>query len=131
MTRDEFMKQAKETSYRILESKSNGIMNLVAQAWAEGKRNAELDAISEIVKQVIERVQVSHPATPEWISVEDRLPEKNGQYLCWFGKNVFCIGASICSFVLDKNAFWSFDRNEPLVNITHWMPIPEAPKEDL
>ncbi len=32
---------------------------------------------------------------PRWISVEDRLPEEPGRYLCWFGKNTFAIGASI------------------------------------
>ena len=35
------------------------------------------------------------PTIGGWISVEDRLPEEPGRYLCWFGKNTFAIGASI------------------------------------
>lgn len=135
MTREEFMQEARDTAHRILEGKENGIMNLVQQAWAEGKRNAEVETITELVKQAFyqakQKDMVTVKDSDKWISVKDRLPDKEGQYLCWFGKNVFCIGASICSFVPCKNAFWSFERNESLVNITHWMPIPEAPKEDL
>lgn len=40
MTREEFMQKARLTAHKILESKENGIMNLVQQAWAEGKRSA-------------------------------------------------------------------------------------------
>ena len=48
------MKEARETAHKILESKENGIMNLVQQAWAEGKRNAELEDMMELVKQALE-----------------------------------------------------------------------------
>lgn len=41
MTREEFMQEARLTANKILAGKENGIMNLVQQAWAEGKRNAQ------------------------------------------------------------------------------------------
>lgn len=47
MTRDEFMQEARKTAGRILESKENGIMNLVQRAWAEGKRNADRRFVRE------------------------------------------------------------------------------------
>lgn len=53
MTRDEFMREARKTAGKILESKENGIMNLVQQAWAEGKRNAEIDVISRLIDEAI------------------------------------------------------------------------------
>lgn len=40
MTREEFMQEARLTANKILAGKENGIMNLVQQAWAEGKRAA-------------------------------------------------------------------------------------------
>ena len=65
----------------------------------------------------------------EWISVKDRLPEENGQYLCvWHylheGDKDF----------MDCLNFW--DGAFPWENfgsghvVTHWMLLPEPPKED-
>lgn len=41
MTREEFMQEARLTAQKILYGKENSIMNLVQQAYAEGKRNAQ------------------------------------------------------------------------------------------
>ena len=53
MTREKFMKDARLSAHKILESKENGIMDLVQQAWAEGKRNAEVEALRETVEQAV------------------------------------------------------------------------------
>ena len=53
MTRDEFMAKARGTAKQILEGKENGIMNLVQQAWAEGKRNAEVEALRETIERTV------------------------------------------------------------------------------
>lgn len=54
---------------------------------------------------------------PEWISIEDRLPEKPGHYLCyvrgmfdvlWYGKGT--------------EMLWKYE-------VTHWMPLPNPPVE--
>ena len=56
-----------------------------------------------------------------WISVEERLPEKNGNYLC-FGRNdaldipLFETREYMCA--------WSLYNGE---RITHWMKLPESP----
>ncbi len=56
----------------------------------------------------------------EWISVDDRLPEKEGQYLVYTG---LC-GIKVCIFrtsiITDRLSFE--------YNCTHWMPLPEPPK---
>lgn len=66
---------------------------------------------------------------PKWIPVSDRLPEKPGCYLTtvkhWVdGKPVV------------REAFWntadwlSCDRRHEITpRVTHWMPLPEPPKE--
>ena len=75
----------------------------------------------------------------EWISVKDRLPKRppdrvDDQGRSWFttgieclvydGKNVFA--AHYCFM---NKCFWYSDTLHPLKNITHWMPIPQPPKE--
>lgn len=57
----------------------------------------------------------------EWISVKDRLPDKQDRYLVVFSniEPYYCIGFS--SFFPETMEF-----NH--TNITHWMPLPEMPK---
>ena len=60
----------------------------------------------------------------EWISVEERLPDKEGTYLTYTDKDnvdldIFCIYPS------HGTKFWS---DECRGKVTHWMPLPEAPK---
>ncbi len=59
------------------------------------------------------------PTAVGWISVKDRLPEKYGHYL-----------------VIRDNGFMSVDTwtrhshwGKAVCKITHWMPLPEPPKE--
>jgi len=73
MTREEFMREARETAKKILAGKENGIMNLVQQAWAEGKRNAEVEAITEIVRQAYDQVKQKDEVVP--CSVEKENPK--------------------------------------------------------
>ena len=60
----------------------------------------------------------------EWISVDKRLPDKEGTYLTYTDKDkvdldIFCIYPS------NGTKFWSGETNG---KVTHWMPLPEAPK---
>ena len=79
----------------------------------------------------------------KWIPVLERLPEKDGRYatVCNFGNGVTSRG--FLSFAKDgkkvdynltgkKNVWYEFDREWGFVSIdsvTHWMPLPEPPKE--
>ena len=54
----------------------------------------------------------NHPA---WISVEDQLPEKDGRYL--FYDEV--LGPQVSAY---------YDGCSLVSSITHWMPLPAAPK---
>ena len=66
----------------------------------------------------------------EWISVEDRLPEKDGTYLVHYHDDV------IGEYVTTRQ-FWGASKIfEPMEyfekhtgrKALHWMPLPEAPK---
>ncbi len=69
------------------------------------------------------------PQNGGWISVKEKLPDKNGQYLCWFEKNIIAKGAAIATYLEMWKAFGSLESLEVYPNVTHWMPI-EPPKEN-
>lgn len=63
----------------------------------------------------------------EWISVKDRVPEKHKKVL-WCGvKGGLFIGEYhdpfLCGAVIAKDSRGHFR------DVTHWMPLPELPKE--
>ena len=64
-----------------------------------------------------------------WIPVSERLPEESGEYLVWANvrpdKDEDPVPFMIMSY------FHAFYDNQFIVkNVTHWMPLPEPPKED-
>lgn len=74
MEREKFMQEARLTAHRILEGKENGIMNLVQQAWAEGKRNAEVETLRAAIDEALDRrepkevpVDAVYPSWGEWL----------------------------------------------------------------
>lgn len=80
---------------------------------------------------------------PEWISVKDRLPNKDGKYLCCWDfnghKSIAIYGFAKNLSKVDKYDFkgkkhkgW-FDYDSEwgygeMSGVTHWMPLPELPK---
>jgi hypothetical protein len=71
----------------------------------------------------------------EWISVKDRLPEENENVILYDGKEVFCgdlffgkLG-KICWGIqaCDGICYGHYNKDE----VTHWMPLPKPPKENL
>lgn len=57
MTRAEFMKHAEQEIEKALIGQKNRIMNMVEQAWAEGKRNAEVAVFEEAGNEPVEVVK--------------------------------------------------------------------------
>ena len=57
MTREEFMKHAEQEIDQAFRGQKNRMMNLVEQAWAEGKRNAEVDVFKEAGDELVEYVR--------------------------------------------------------------------------
>ena len=67
-----------------------------------------------------EPISCTHENGGEWISVEDRLPERPGKYLVYTVKGATKLG-EFCSYLVDDEP--QFDWY-----VTHWMPLPEPPK---
>lgn len=59
----------------------------------------------------------------EWISVEVKLPEKEGTYLTYTDKDKMIIDV-FCIYPSHETKFWVGGNGEA----THWMPLPEPPK---
>lgn len=59
------------------------------------------------------------PTIGGWISVKDRLPMKRKQVL------VYSITHGVRSDFIDWSGRWYTVKN-----VTHWMPLPEPPKEE-
>ena len=77
--REKFMQQARMTAHRILEGKENGIMNLVQQAWAEGKRNAEVETLRAAIDEALDRRE------PKAEPVDIKPKTTWGEFLCNIG----------------------------------------------
>ena len=63
----------------------------------------------------------------EWISVEDRLPEEDGYYLCCIKSSLFPDRVYIDILECDKG---SFEEGHIYTDtVTHWMPLPQPAEE--
>lgn len=61
---------------------------------------------------------------PKWIPVKERLPDANipsGNYLCFWNGNI-----RVCKYWRTRKEFVLYGR---VMKVTHWMPLPDAPKE--
>ena len=71
-------------------------------------------------KNVNKRACQRMDSSGKWISVKDRLPESAGWYLVFYN-------GSEMHVAFFKGKKWPFDNHYH--KITHWMPLPEPPKE--
>ena len=94
----------------LLESYSNQSKNEIQQ------RDLTIQELSE---QLIESNQ------SKWISVEDRLPEKNEDVLTFDSEGY--IDVCVYEFREDGNVFMVTDTCSVLKNVTHWQPLPQPP----
>ena len=58
---------------------------------------------------------------PRWINVDDRLPDDDDSCLVWYGNHIFVA-------IYWGDGEWMFDSHA--CEITHWMPLPEPPKDE-
>ena len=67
----------------------------------------------------------------EWISVEERLPEADGEYLVLkrhnYRKDDGYMAQEVALFLRTRDPEWVVGN---LVEVTHWMPLSEPPEVD-
>ena len=94
--------------------------------WDTGLKNAENWAVNESI--ALDRIQQLEAQVPRWIPVEERLPEDQRSILTVNGHGDIRMMA-LWKKDGDKMT-WLWDgRMMHFNDITHWMPLPEAPKE--
>lgn len=64
----------------------------------------------------------------EWISVEERLPQATGKYLCAVKDKRGNLWTIASDWSLEMKS-WFGDYGEIKNKVTHWMPLPDPPKE--
>ena len=96
------------------------------------------------IEQLADHLLANGVVVQRWIPVTERLPEEDGSYLCF---SQYC-GSGWCAvrgFAKDgrkkdeydfrrrwKNVWYDYDSEYGycvIDSITHWMPLPEPPKE--
>lgn len=82
---------------------------------------------SDIGFKPYDRIYNAHLAgqnCDKWVKVEDRLPEIYTEVLAWNSRKEFM---SVASYY---EGYWHYsDSFDTLADITHWQPLPKAPKE--
>lgn len=67
---------------------------------------------------------------PKWISVKERLPEDDGEYLVLkvhnYRKDDGWMAQEVALFLRTRDPEWVIGN---LCEVTHWMPLPEPPKD--
>ena len=90
------------------------------------------EAIEDVVAMLKqpEAVLDNQVSSSKWIPVSERFPEENADVLCCRGNH---IGALMDVYTYkgdgkweDTYGYWNYTDIE---GITHWMPLPELPKE--
>ena len=88
MTRDEFLKHAGHEIDAVLGNRKNRMLNLVEQAWAEGKRNAEVDTLKEAIEAALDSRTADTPVE----RVQSDMPYgENDCILLYDGKKYKCM----------------------------------------
>lgn len=63
---------------------------------------------------------------PRWIPVTERLPDAGERVLCYCRANIYEV------MKMRTDGDWAYDTNHVYMHsfVTHWMPLPEPPKEE-
>lgn len=72
-------------------------------------------------KDALALIQQLEAQVPRWISAEEQLPKEFATVIIWRND---CKNATIGWLI---GGHWSVPKG---VRVTHWMPLPEPPKED-
>lgn len=91
-----------------------------------GDARAYIHQLENHIGELTEKVALLEAAQPKWISVEERLPDEPGEVLaCVYGRICIAWYSNRCFETPSGMVFYACENA-----VTHWMPLPEPPKED-
>lgn len=107
MDRAEFMKIAAQEIDAINNRRENRIIGLVERAWAEGKRNAEVESLRNAIDEALLKREGNDDAIPlEWIKWRIDHAEREGF------PEAAKILKTVCDWWNDQKDCWQKEREE-------------------
>ena len=89
---------------------------------------------AEVLQRYIDAYDMAIAALreqPQWISVEEALPEPGQMVLVYCRSQMYKKHITVSTYTADysytRRCYWS----RRIRNVTHWMPLPEPPKEEV
>lgn len=83
------------------------------------------------IENLTDKLNATNEALPRWISVEERLPERGITKCSACVKCGDGLKRVVCASYNAELKLWTGWHGEKIGNeITHWMPLPEPPKEE-
>ena len=100
----------------------------ICREWYVAFRNkgkGEEKCVLELL-DAADTIEALEAAQPKWISVDERLPDEPGEVLaCVYGRICIAWYSNRCFETPSGMVFYPCENA-----VTHWMPLPETPKED-
>ena len=119
---------------RGLEDKVEELNRIRADLTATNMQLRDAVFKNELFKRRLEEERSAFEAqVPRWISVEERLPDKMKHVLVFKQRNEHALWPVAMWHIETDwrgNDGWSKNIDNGYFDITHWMPLPEPPKED-
>ena len=79
---------------------------------------------NDCLYKVMADVMIENGVTvQEWISIKDRLPDKRGEYLCYYKFEPDSPDV-VCENTYQGSGLWLSEMDK----VTHWQPMPQPPK---
>ena len=133
---DELIKSLREDHGKQYFARDREAADAIEELQKDLERSNDFEAFwQHEAEEVLKKFQVTISNKPRWIPVTERLP--NGE------EDVLVTDGDACAvgfYRRDANAWdscefgWIENRPEPfpqgLGTVTHWMPLPQTPKED-
>ena len=95
---------------------------------------AGVGSVSNAVKEALNMAIAALREQPQWINVEERLPECDEKCLCryTFGeKGRMYFYQVLDYYATDPQPHFQHAGKGSEMRVTHWMPLPEPPKEEV
>lgn len=93
-------------------------------------REGDTVIVKSLVDTIAELTKELEALKNQWISVEDRLPDEDGRYMCYVKKlERGDLDVYMRLLFLDGKWPWIENKDRDIYNkVTHWMPLPEPPE---
>ena len=100
----------------------------ICREWYIAFRNmgkGEEKCVLELLN-VADTIEALEAARPKWISVKEKLPENDYNYLVFTSDR----NDAVIATYYGDGEWLEYDSTNLIPLVTHWMPLPKPPKED-